>query len=340
MGVWRGRERVPSAGAGRAARSPSLPFLASRLAPDRSRAFAPVPLVAPRAREPPPSAAPDGDHRARRRAAARPAQGRVHRGRGRVSGGCVRWREGPRGADGGVRPSTSPPPRPRPPCAGRTADDAIRALNAAHAAYRRVEASLTAARARLLAKAPDIDKALAAVRLLQERRDAGDEVGWGGRGGVGLEPFPWTARADAHLFGPPRPPPPQSIDVDFGLADQVFTAATIPTKDPSVCLWLGAGVSVEYPLDEAATLLSANAANAAANLEANARDLAFVKDCVTTTQVGGEGEEGGRGRARRRRPRPASDPAPTSPPPIGRSASRASTTSTSPRAKRVAREGR
>lgn len=207
MGVWRGRERVPSAGAGRAARSPSLPFLASRLAPDRSRAFAPVPLVAPRAREPPPSAAPDGDHRARRRAAARPAQGRVHRGRGRVSGGCVRWREGPRGADGGVRPSTSPPPRPRPPCAGRTADDAIRALNAAHAAYRRVEASLTAARARLLAKAPDIDKALAAVRLLQERRDAGDEVGWGGRGGVGLEPFPWTARADAHLFGPPRPPP-------------------------------------------------------------------------------------------------------------------------------------
>jgi hypothetical protein len=104
-------------------------------------------------------------------------------------------------------------------------------------------------------------------------------------------------------FRSPSPPPPQSIDVDFGLADQVFTAATIPTKDPSVCLWLGAGVSVEYPLDEAATLLSANAANAAANLEANARDLAFVKDCVTTTQVGGGG---GGGREGARAPPPSS----------------------------------
>lgn len=79
--------------------------------------------------------------------------------------------------------------------------------------------------------------------------------------------------------------PHQTVDVDFGLADQVFTRATIRTDVPGVALWLGAGVSVEYPLDEAAELLTHNAANADANLAAVERDLALVRDCVTTTHV-------------------------------------------------------
>ena len=60
----------------------------------------------------------------------------------------------------------------------------------------------------------------------------------------------------------------------------------MPTPpDAAVALWLGAGVSVEYPLDDAAALLTANAANATANLAAVERDLEWVRDCVTTTQV-------------------------------------------------------
>lgn len=57
------------------------------------------------------------------------------------------------------------------------------------------------------------------------------------------------------------------------------------TDVPGVALWLGAGVSVEYPLDEAATLLEQNAATAAANLATVERELGEVRDAVTTTHV-------------------------------------------------------
>ena len=139
-----------------------------------------------------PDPAPHG--RRRPRPAARPAARRVHRGRCQVLGRCEE-REGEEEEERGVcllaslppetNDHTPTPPRLPPPSlsSGRTADDAIRELNAAHAAYRRVEASLGAQRARLLAKKPDIDKALAAVELLRERREKGDEVREGEGGG-------------------------------------------------------------------------------------------------------------------------------------------------------------
>jgi hypothetical protein len=52
-----------------------------------------------------------------------------------------------------------------------------------------------------------------------------------------------------------------------------------------VALWLGAGVSVEYPLPEAQALLEANEAAAKRNIKSNGEDLDFVRDCITTTQV-------------------------------------------------------
>lgn len=42
--------------------------------------------------------------------------------------------------------------------------------------------------------------------------------------------------------------------VDFSLSDQVYARAKLRDVD-SVGLWLGAGIMVEYSLDEAKTLL-------------------------------------------------------------------------------------
>lgn len=42
--------------------------------------------------------------------------------------------------------------------------------------------------------------------------------------------------------------------IDFSLADQVYAKARVSQVD-SVALWLGAGVMVEYSLDDARALL-------------------------------------------------------------------------------------
>ena len=42
--------------------------------------------------------------------------------------------------------------------------------------------------------------------------------------------------------------------VDFSISDQVYAKAKVPVTD-TVNLWLGANVMLEYPLEEAKTLL-------------------------------------------------------------------------------------
>ena len=167
---------------------------------------------------------------------------------------------------------------------GRSADDAIRELNAAHAAYRRVEASLQAKRARLLAKLPEISRARAAVVALRESLgegdDGGDEEGAAERGKKAEGGGAAAADADASSSRP--------IDLDFCVAEQVYSRARVDRRrlrEGGVALWLGAGVSVEYPLPEAQALLEANEAAARRNIGANGEDLDFVRDCITTTQV-------------------------------------------------------
>ena len=50
-------------------------------------------------------------------------------------------------------------------------------------------------------------------------------------------------------------------------------------------LWLGAGVMVEYPLEEAAALLQANKKACEDNLAASADNLGLLKDSITVTEV-------------------------------------------------------
>ena len=61
-------------------------------------------------------------------------------------------------------------------CAERSADEVIHELNQRHQSYRLVEQDLSQRRVRLMGKLPEIEKAVAAVALLLERREAGKDV--------------------------------------------------------------------------------------------------------------------------------------------------------------------
>lgn len=124
---------------------------------------------------------------------------------------------------------------------------------------RALEGQATQRRARTLAKVPEIESALVAVRGLVARR-GGEEGGDS------------AAAAVTH--------------VDYALSDGVFARAALRGDSvKAVGLWLGAGVMVEYPLDEAILLLESNLRAAKEGLEALGRDLDLVKDGATVTEV-------------------------------------------------------
>jgi prefoldin subunit 5 len=53
----------------------------------------------------------------------------------------------------------------------------------------------------------------------------------------------------------------------------------------SVCLWLGANVMLEYPLQEAHDLLAKNYDNAKTSLESIKKDMLTLRDSITTTEA-------------------------------------------------------
>jgi len=70
------------------------------------------------------------------------------------------------------------------------------------------------------------------------------------------------------------------------LADTLYAKATIDLKTQnSVFLWLGANVMMEYPYDEAETLLQANLKNSKSHLTSVIEDLDFLKDQLTISEV-------------------------------------------------------
>jgi len=101
----------------------------------------------------------------------------------------------------------------------------------------------------LLTKIPDIKKALEAVELLISKKNA-----------------------------------KESINTQFELADHLYAHGVIEEPN-TVCLWLGANVMVEYPLEEAKDVLTNNYTVANKNLEQVATDLKFLKAQITTTEV-------------------------------------------------------
>lgn len=131
----------------------------------------------------------------------------------------------------------------------QAADAVIQQLNETYRQYKMAESQLIQKKARLLGKLPEIQKALDIVRALIQYQEQGD-----------------------------------GVTADFELADQVFAKATL--KDVhTVSLWLGAGVVVEYQLEEARELLETNLDNCKTNIETFSADIDFVKDNCITLEV-------------------------------------------------------
>jgi len=133
----------------------------------------------------------------------------------------------------------------------RDVDEVMEAMRARYGRYKRLEAELQQARIRLSTQLPDVRRSLDAIEALCEKRDRGDASG---------------------------------TTVKYQLTEATFADATVETPE-SAYLWLGANVMLEYTLDEARELLGANAAACESGLEANARDLAVLKDNATVMEV-------------------------------------------------------
>jgi len=111
-----------------------------------------------------------------------------------------------------------------------------------------MEMSLSKNKQTLKSKIPDIKSTLDVVKMLKEKKEAGE-----------------------------------TFKTHFELSDNIFANATV--KPSTVSLWLGANVMVEYSFDEGIILLTNNVINAERNLANLIEDLDFLKDQITITEV-------------------------------------------------------
>lgn len=108
------------------------------------------------------------------------------------------------------------------------AEKVLKSLDEQHSKYKFMEMNMIARKRRLRQQLPDLQKSLEMIKILQEQED--DE-----------------------------------LETNVLLSEQVFVKSVIP-KTKTVCLWLGANVMLEYPLDEAEELLKSNVDSANQNL--------------------------------------------------------------------------
>ncbi|XP_055303830.1 prefoldin subunit 3-like [Sitodiplosis mosellana] len=127
-----------------------------------------------------------------------------------------------------------------------SADKVLRRLDEQHSKYKLMEYNISARRRKLKFQIPDLLKSIEMIDILREQNED---------------------RA-----------------TQFLLSEQVFLKATVPPTK-TVCLWLGANVMLEYPLDEAEVLLKQNKESAETNLKCLEHDQDFLRDQLTTTEV-------------------------------------------------------
>merc|ERR1712010_24942 len=118
--------------------------------------------------------------------------------------------------------------------------------------YKFMEAQMAQHRNAIAGKKPEIEKSLAMLKKLIEKREKGED----------------------------------SMKTHFQLANSVYTQAEVPVNEDSrVGLWLGANVMLEYTYDEALELLTKNLEQATASVKQLDVELDFIKDQITTTEV-------------------------------------------------------
>lgn len=116
--------------------------------------------------------------------------------------------------------------------------------------YKMLELHLARRKANIGTKLPNIRKTLAAVDLLYSKQEE-DEP----------------------------------IRTQFDIAAGVYATAKLKHPPKHVCMWLGANVMVEYPIEEARELLQNNLKGASKLLEELSSDLGYLKEQIIITQV-------------------------------------------------------
>ncbi len=130
-------------------------------------------------------------------------------------------------------------------------DGCLKALHVLHSKYKFIEGRLLQQKKALVQKIPDIKTTLGAIRFLKKRK-ASDET---------------------------------TFETNYQLSDNVYSKATVDSKADRVFLWLGANVMLEYTYDEAETTLSTSLDSAKTQSDAVTRDLNFLKDQITISEV-------------------------------------------------------
>lgn len=129
----------------------------------------------------------------------------------------------------------------------------IEKLSSLSQKYRYFEDKLSKSRDSLEQKIAEVQRALKAVKALQEKSTrSGDNA--------------------------------KDILTNFEVSDGIFIRAVIPPTK-TVCLWLGANVMVEYSHKEAIDLLAKNLASAETNLKETCAEINYLRDQLNTTDV-------------------------------------------------------
>lgn len=118
--------------------------------------------------------------------------------------------------------------------------------------YKYMELSKQQQLADLKLKIPDIEKNLAVISHIKLLKDSGEE----------------------------------KLETNYELDSTLYTKAEVNVENlESVCLWLGADVMLEYPLDEAVELLEVRLTNNTEQLKTIEEDLDFLRQNITTMEV-------------------------------------------------------
>lgn len=118
------------------------------------------------------------------------------------------------------------------------AEMVLRRLDEQHGKYKMMDYNIASRRRKLKQQIPDLVKSLDMIEVLKKQEE--------------------------------------ERETQFLLSEQVFLKTIVPpTKN--VCLWLGANVMLEYPLDEAEVMLRENMETAAVNLKCLEFDQDFLR---------------------------------------------------------------
>lgn len=130
-----------------------------------------------------------------------------------------------------------------------TVETLIGAFNELHQKFKILEGHKARTKVSMKTKVPEIGKTLELVRHLKSKHEAGEDF-------------------QSH----------------YSLSEMIYGRAKV-TPEGTVCLWLGANVMVEYPYEEALSILELSLDNAKKRLAICDEDLDMLRDQIITVEV-------------------------------------------------------